>query len=1159
MKTVLKNKILVLFSMLVMLFCAVFGVGSYAMTKTSKAKADDVTGTPTLTIESNNVSYADSIYILYAVSNDGFDRTNYEIKMLFWEELQEEYTVGTEKYAVTSNQSATVKGKRCLIFYSDGLAAKEMTTDIFARACVEIDGVAYYSDVMKFSVLEYVHTMREKGGLTTNQQNLFNNLLNYGASAQYQFGHNVDRIANGTYYSITIVNGKLPDGFAHGRYQNKKKIKVKADKAPHGMKFSHWEDEKGIIISYDEQIEIELKGNKTYIAVYKDISNVATQLVLNAEIPYDGDVNEVELPTAVSFEANGETVVLEVTWNTENFKTEQIGTQTFYATLVDQSAYDRYNIARDGIVMNVKTMPYTLEIDQTTGEYILTGYYGADTEITLPTSYRNTFITTIKSKAFNQAKTLTKVDIPNTYKKIEQSAFFLCDNIAEITVPFTGESATTPRSNCYFGWIFGATSYDKQYINLPLALHTVNLTEGATKVQSNAFRGCENIENFNLPSTIASIDYYAFYGCDRLTEFTIPDNLTSLGSDVFSYSGLKRVNASSIDKVLSLSSSPFGSGADLYVNDKLITEVSIPVGTTMLKPSLRYCTSITKVSLPDGLEAFGGYSEGCFEGCSSLTEIIIPDSVTSIGNYAFRNCSSLTSVVIPNSVTSIGSSAFSGCDSLTEIVIPDSVTSIGSNAFAYCYSLTEIVIPDGVTSIDGSAFRNCSRLTSVVLPNSVTSIGSSAFEGCSSLTEIVIPDGVMSIGERVFSGCIKLTEITIPAYVYEIGAYAFSACSNLAKITILSQRLTKIGDHAFYGSEKLWEIYNLSPLEFTLGGTDFGGIAQYAKVIHTSLDETACVNVTEDGFITYSNGEENLLYGYAGKGGDIVLPENINGNTYEICANVFYNNDTITGVVIPDSVTSIGSYAFRNCDSLTSVVIGNGVTSIGNYAFWYCRSLTEIYYNATACADLLSADYVFSDAGQNGDGITVTIGANVTKIPAYLFCCGSSYYESKITKVVFEEGSVCESIGNGAVSGCDSLTEIVIPDSVTSISSSAFSGCDSLTEIVIPDGVTSIDSSAFAYCYSLTSVVIGNSVTTIGKSAFYSCDSLTSVYYKGTAEKWSNISIGSFNSDLTNAIRYYYSEATPALNADGTAYDGNYWHYDTDGITPVIWVCATEE
>ena len=101
--------------------------------------------------------------------------------------------------------------------------------------------------------------------------------------------------------------------------------------------------------------------------------------------------------------------------------------------------------------------------------------------------------------------------------------------------------------------------------------------------------------------------------------------------------------------------------------------------------------------------------------------------------------------------------------------------------------------------------------------------------------------------------------------------------------------------------------------------------------------------------------------------------------------------------------------------------------------------------------------------------------------------------------------------------------------------------------------LTGLNKGAFYNCSGLTSVKIGNGVTSIGDWAFRDCGSLKKVFYKGTAEQWAQIGIGSCNTNLTSATRYYYSDAEPDLNADGTAYKGNYWHYDTDGTTIIIW------
>ena len=145
------------------------------------------------------------------------------------------------------------------------------------------------------------------------------------------------------------------------------------------------------------------------------------------------------------------------------------------------------------------------------------------------------------------------------------------------------------------------------------------------------------------------------------------------------------------------------------------------------------------------------------------------------------------------------------------------------------------------------------------------------------------------------------------------------------------------------------------------------------------------------------------------------------------------------------------------------------------------------------------------------------------------------------------------SIGFCAFSACFSLTSISIPEGLISIDGAAFAGCSGLTSVSLPDGLTSIGQSTFYECKGLTSLSLPESLASIGDRAFEDCSALTSVYYKGTKAEWDEISIGSTNEALQSATIYYYSETKPPLNGDGTAYDGNYWRYAADGVTPVIW------
>ena len=184
------------------------------------------------------------------------------------------------------------------------------------------------------------------------------------------------------------------------------------------------------------------------------------------------------------------------------------------------------------------------------------------------------------------------------------------------------------------------------------------------------------------------------------------------------------------------------------------------------------------------------------------------------------------------------------------------------------------------------------------------------------------------------------------------------------------------------------------------------------------------------------------------------------------------------------------------------------MTSIGDDAFYNCDSLEAVHIAdigkwAAIDFDGLSANplYYAGDLYLNGELVTdLVIPDGVTSIGDYAF-----YGCSGLTSITIPDSVT--SIGDVAFCGCDSLTSITIPDSVTSIGDSAFNSCDFLTSVTIGNGVTSIGDSTFAYCDSLTSVTIGNGVTSIGKDPFSYCNKLSFIIFEGAKFMWDAIRI----------------------------------------------------
>ena len=636
------------------------------------------------------------------------------------------------------------------------------------------------------------------------------------------------------------------------------------------------------------------------------------------------------------------------------------------------------------------------------------------------------------------------------------------------------------------------------------AITSVVLPDSITSIGENAFNGCESLTSvtFGKNSQLSSIGPGAFNYCYSLESITIPESVTNIGSDAFIYCyGLRSVTFGENSQLTSI-----GEGAFNWCES--LESITIPASITSIGEwafvecyRLVEVWNLSKLNITAGSEDNGyvGYYAKRVETEPSESYVYTDENgyviyydgkVKALINYIGNE----TKLTIPAGITEINGYAFSYCESLKSITVPDSVTSIGDGAFNWCESLESITIPDGVKSIGNHAFAGCSALESITIPDSVLNIGDSAFEGCTALESITIPDSVLSIGYSAFEECTALKSITIPGSVLSIGQRTFAGCSGLES-AIIADGVTSIGDDTFLNCTNLVNVSLPDSLTSISFNTFYG-----------------CTNLQtyDDGTAYYLGNSENHYLVLVSVISKEITSFTIDDKTKFIWSSAFSECRVLESIENTQNILCIGSRAFEHCNNLKTFTIPYGVTTIEDGTFFCCTNMQ-----------------------------TITIPETVTSI-------GQSAFEgcNNLKSISIPNGVT--SIGNKAFYECKKLENIIIPDGVTIIRFNTFYGCESLEWVSLPESVDYIDQFAFKNCSSLKSIIIPSAVTKIAVAAFLHCDALTTVYYGGTEDKWSTISIEGNNGCLNGVRKYYFSQTEPEK-------DGYFWHFDTDGVTPVSW------
>ena len=787
-------------------------------------------------------------------------------------------------------------------------------------------------------------------------------------------------------------------------------------------------------------------------------------------------------------------------------------------------------------------------------------------------------ITSIGNNAFNYMSALSNIVIPKTVTSIGSNAFNSCISLPKISIP---DSVVTIGNAAYINCTSvtslkigkGVVTISDDAFRGCSSLPTAIVSEGVQSLGHRAFRDCTALTEVYLPSTLTYISHWTdgdatFYNCRNINKITVPQYIISndrVATDMFAWSrnNIKTVQFSGTISYIGARAFDGFTGLENLSNKTVLIPDTV---TSIGAYAFRNCTSMSSIKIPDGVITIGNgafqndtgakavtfgkgvetIGDDAFNNCTGLPNIIIKEGIKSIGHRAFRDCKSLTEVYLPSTLTYIshwtdGDATFYNCQNIVKItipqylmsndrvatdmfawsrgnikivefsgtityigarsfdgftglenlsnktvLIPDTVTSIGSYAFRNCTSMSSITIPDGVVTIGNGAFQNDTAATVVTFGKSVETIGDDAFNNCSKLPKIIFSEGIKSIGHRAFRSCIGLTEVYLPSTLTYIshwtdGDATFYNCQNIVKITIPQYLMS---DDRVATDMFAWSRGNIKTVEFSgpityIGARSFDGFTGLENLSNKTvlIPDT----VTSIGSYAFRNCTSMS---------SITIPDGV----VTIGNGAFQNDTAATVVTFGKSVETIGDDAFNNCSKLPKIIFSEGIKSIGHRAFRECTSLTEVYLPSTL---------TYISHWTDGDA-TFYNCRNIQKItvPQYIVSSDRAatdmfaWSRDKIKTIAFS-GTITY-IGPRAFDGFTALenvsdSTVLIPDTVTSIGSYAFRNCTLVSSIKIPDSVVNIGNSAFQNNTNATILTFGKNTQVISDDAFNNCSKLPEV------------------------------------------------------------------
>ena len=524
------------------------------------------------------------------------------------------------------------------------------------------------------------------------------------------------------------------------------------------------------------------------------------------------------------------------------------------------------------------------------------------------------------------------------------------------------------------------------------------------------------------------------------------------------------------------------------------------------------CSTLTSLTLPEGLESIGSYA---FAG-TGLESLEIPDSVCVIGEGAMHHCESLSQVTLSAGLESLPLDVLYGCKSLRTLALPEGITTLTAGALRNLPNLTSLSLPDTLHTLEEYALADLTDLRSMTLGPKVSSIASTAFSGCTSLTaieaddsnavfescdgvlyfkdrlgivrypqnrldsvyaiadtavfmepfafegnrhlkEIIIPEEIIAVPQSAFAGCAVLRSVSLPENLFSIGSGAFSECPALTEI-VIPENVGIISENALTAPVILHGMPNSVAQEYALTNgltfVDLGVSPVFPEVI--TLPESFSMKPDTIAELVAEMSPENAV------------------------SSLKWDSSNPKILRVDDGILR----ALDVGEAIVTVRTGNDLLAeclviVSSDPLVYDGGLLEMQIGATQllpvpdsfdCTNLSCTVSAPDVVEVNSEGHAAALGMGISH--AALLNSSGDKVEFKIwvrdENAEWKLPAAIRCIDSEAFAGILTLHALDLrTDDLNAIGERAFSGCEQLRYIIMPSGDIDISESAFSGCPDL--------------------------------------------------------------------------------------------